>query len=125
RAFRTWGVSATSPWEHGHFWRLRDGVDKRRKELQTDWDNLQRPGLSADFVEHQDERIDTDFEDSDWVPTADGQAILRNNRPLLAYIGGRALRFTSKDHIFVPGETVEKQLIVLNNSRETVTGDCE
>jgi hypothetical protein len=26
RAFRTWGVSAISPWEHGHFWRLRDGL---------------------------------------------------------------------------------------------------
>ena len=31
RAFRTWGVSATSPWEFGHFWRPRrestnDGV---------------------------------------------------------------------------------------------------
>ena len=33
-------------------------------------------------------------------------------------------RFTSKDHNFLPGETVEKQLIVINNSRETVTCDC-
>ena len=57
-------------------------------------------------------------------PTADGQALLRNNRPLLAYIGGKASRFTSKDHNFRPGETVEKQIIVLNNSRETVTADC-
>ena len=28
-------------------------------------------------------------------------------------------RFTSKDHNFLPGETVEKQIIVINNSRET------
>src|SRR5262249_12389434 len=28
------------------------------------------------------------------------------------------------DHNFLPGETVEKQLIILNNSRVTVTCDC-
>ena len=29
-----------------------------------------------------------DLESTDWVPTAAAQALLRNNRPLLAYIGG-------------------------------------
>ena len=29
RADRTWGVSGISPWEHGHFWSLRPGVDRR------------------------------------------------------------------------------------------------
>ncbi len=28
-AFRTWGVSANSPWNHGHYWRLRDDVDRQ------------------------------------------------------------------------------------------------
>jgi hypothetical protein len=52
------------------------------------------------------------------------EAVLRNNRPLLAYIGGKLAAFTSKDHNFLPGETVEKQLIIINNSRVTVTADC-
>jgi len=52
------------------------------------------------------------------------EAVLRNNMPLLAYVGGKPAAFTSKDHNFLPGETVEKQLIVINNSRETVTADC-
>ena len=30
-----------------------------------------------------------DGERDDWVPTAAGQAVIRNNRPLLAYIGGK------------------------------------
>ena len=119
RAFRTWGVSATSPWEYGHFWSLRDGVDRRRKELPVDWDNLQRPGFSRRLHRRRYERMDMAFEPSDWIPTADGQALIRNNRPLLAYIAGKPERFTSKDHIFRPGETVEKQIIVINNSRET------
>ena len=125
RAFRTWGVSAISPWSHGHYWRLRDGVDKSRKNLQVDWENLQRPGFSPDYIGQRYERIDLAFERSDWIATVAAQALIRHNRSLLAYIGGKPAAFTSKDHNFLPGETVEKQLIVINNSRETVTCDCE
>ena len=125
RAFRTWGVSANSPWSHGHYWTLRDGVDKGRKECQVDWESLQRPGLSPDYIEQRYERVDLAFEHSDWIPTVAAQALIRHNQPLLAYIGGKPAAFTSKDHNFLPGETVEKQLIVINNSRETVTCVCE
>jgi beta-galactosidase len=125
RALRTWGVSATSPWEYGHFWKLRDGVDQRRKALRVDWNGLQRPGFSPDVIEGPFERMDLAFERSDWIATADGQALVRNNQPLLAYIGGRRSRFTSKDHNFHAGETVDKQIIVVNNSRETVACDCD
>jgi beta-galactosidase len=125
RAFRTWGLSAISPWEHGHFWKLRPGVDKRRQELKVDWDNLQRPGFSPDYIEQRYERMDLAFERSDWIATAAAQALIANNRPLLAYIGGKPAGFTSKDHNFLPGETVEKQIIVLNNSREGITCQAE
>jgi len=124
RAFRTWGVSAVSPWEYGNFWAPRDGVDRRRKLFAVDWENLQRPGYSPDYVEQRYERIDLAFERSDWLPNAAGAALTRNNRPLLAYIGGKPALPTSKDHNFRPGEIVEKQIIVINNSRERVTGDC-
>ena len=125
RAFRTWGVSAISPWSHGHYWTLRDGVDKSRKDLQVDWENLQKPGFSPDYIGQQYERVDLAFERSDWIATVAAQALIRHNRPLLAYIGGKPTAFTSKNHNFLPGETFEKQLIVINNSRETVTCDCE
>jgi hypothetical protein len=124
RAFRTWGLSANSPWEHGHFWRLRDGVDKRRKQLPVDWDHLQRPGFSPDYIEGRYERMDLAFERSDWIATPAAEALIRNNWPLLAYLGGKPARFTSKDHNFLPGETVEKQVILINNSRQPVTCDC-
>jgi beta-galactosidase len=125
RAFRTWGVSAISPWEYGVFWRAREGVNRGRKEFAVDWERLQRPGFSPDYMEDRFERMDVAFERSDWVPTAAGQALLRGNRPLLAYIGGKPSGITSKDHIFLPGEVVEKQLIVINNSRATVACDCQ
>ncbi len=124
RAFRTWGVSAISPWEYHFFWTLRSGVNQSRKQLKVDWEQLQRPGFSADYIEGRHQRMDMAFERADWIPTADGQAILRNNMPLLGYIAGKPAAFTSKDHNFTPGQAAEKQLIVINNSRQTVTCDC-
>jgi hypothetical protein len=124
RAFRTWGVSAISPWEYGEFWGVRADANRGRKPLAVDWDKLQRPGFSPDYLDEQYERMDLAFKRSDWVPNAAGLALLRNNQPLLAYIGGKPGLPTSKDHNFFPGETVEKQIVVINNSRETASAEC-
>jgi len=124
RALRTWGVSAINSWEQESFWMPREGVDRQRVELPTDWDNLQRPGFSADYISERYERMDMAFERGDWTPGPAAKALLRNNMPLLAYIAGKPAAFTSKDHNFIPGETVEKQLIIINNSRVPVTCDC-
>ena len=111
---------------HELFWKLQgDGVDRRRKDLPVDWDHLQRPGYSADYLDGQYERMDLAYERADWVPTAAADALLRNNMPLLAYIAGKPDAFTSKDHIFYPGETVEKQIVVINNSRHKETFECD
>lgn len=123
-AYRTWGVSAISPWEFGPYWKPRAGIDRRRQELPVDWDHLQRPGLSADYVEGRYERMDLAFAREDWIPTVAAEALLRYNRPLLAYLAGKPAAFTSKDHVFSSGEVFEKQLIVINNSRAAVTCDA-
>jgi hypothetical protein len=119
RAFRTWGLSANSPWEHDIFWKLKDGVKTGRRDFKIDWDNLQKPGFSADYTQRQNWQFVTDLDASDWVPTEAAKALLRNNMPLLAYIGGKPSAFTAKDHNYRPGDNVEKQCIVINNSRET------
>ena len=64
------------------------------------------------------------IEDSDWTPNREGEALIRYNQPVLAYIAGKAARFTSQDHNFNAGETVEKQVIVINNSRQNGF-DCD
>jgi beta-galactosidase len=124
RAHRTWGISANSPWEYAAFWKVRDGADRGRKDFKVDWENLQRPGFSPDYAQRREWQMSAGGARADWVPTAAAQALLRNNRPLLAYVGGKPGSFTSKDHTFRPGELVEKQLIVVNDSRETVACEC-
>jgi beta-galactosidase len=125
RAYRTWGLSANSPWECGSFWKLREGADRTRREFKVDWESLQRPGFSPDFYQRREMQMYLDLEWSDWVALPAAQALIRNNRPLLAYLAGKPARFTSKDHVFLPGETVEKQLILINNSREPVSCEAE
>jgi len=126
RAFRTWGVSANSPWEHDILFKLRPGLNRnRRGALPVDWANLQRPGFSPDFLGERYERMDLAYERGDWIPTAGATALIRNNRPLLAYIAGKSERFTSQDHLFIAGQTVAKQLIVINNARVPVHAECE
>ena len=125
RAYRTWGVSGISPWEYGHFWSLRPGVDRGRKALSVDWEHLQQPGFSADYIDHPFEQMDVAYNASDWAPTEDGKALLSNNQPVLAYIAGSPGAFTEKGHNFFAGQTVEKQLIVINNSRRKIAFRCE
>ena len=120
RAFRTWGVSVVSPWEHGHFWKLRPGTDRSRKSLRVDWDDLQRPGFSADFLDQRYERVDLAYERSDWIATVAAESLYRNNRSFLAYVAGPPARLTSKDHEFHAGEVVEKSLVLINDSRLAV-----
>ena len=125
RAFRTWEVSANCAWNDRPYWHLRDGAENDRMEYTVDWDNLQRPGFSPDYAERYGRMdLDPQFPRSDWIATPAAQAIIRNDGPLLAYIGGKPDAFTSKDHNFLAGETVEKQLIVINNCRQTVSCDC-
>jgi hypothetical protein len=124
RAHRTWGISANSPWEYAAFWKVRAGADRGRKDFPVDWEKLQRPGFSPDYTQRREWQMSTDGKRADWLPTAAARALVRNNRPLLAYVAGKPGGFTSKDHNFLPGETVEKQLIIINNSRETVACEC-
>jgi hypothetical protein len=125
RAYRTWGVSGNSPWEYGHFWKLRDGVNRGREALRVDWDRLQRPGISPDYLADRFERMDVACARSDWIPTPAAEALYRNNMPLLAYIGGKPSAFTCKDHNFLAGQIVEKQIIIINNSRVNISGRWE
>ncbi|NLW51624.1 MAG: hypothetical protein GXY85_12405 [Candidatus Brocadiaceae bacterium] len=97
------------PYDFNHPYEEREGVYSMY--FTNNWRAFRTWGLSSndpsDFLNH----------------TPD--AILRNNMPLLAYIAGRPGAFTTKDHNFLPGEAFEKQLIIINNCRETVTAECE
>ncbi len=127
RAFRTWGMSANSPWDYGSYWKQPADRERDRTDLpiDIDWDNLQRPGPRAAYVHEDEARAQLAFHPADYQPTLAAQALYRNNMPLLGYIAGKSEAFTSKDHNFLPGETVEKQLVIINNSRKELACEVE
>ncbi|MEK7764979.1 MAG: hypothetical protein AAB368_01965, partial [bacterium] len=50
RAFRAWGLSGVCVWDDSNYWTLRPEADRNRKEIAVDWDRLQRPGFSPDYL---------------------------------------------------------------------------
>jgi len=127
RAMRTWGNSATSPpWDIEGYWtRTARATATNSLPLEIDLEQLQRPGPRATYV-HEDQAHELlAYHPDDHKPTAVADALYRNYMPLLAYIAGKPSAFTSKDHNFLVGQTVEKQLILINNSRVEVKAQCK
>ncbi|MGD0090355.1 MAG: hypothetical protein ABSE73_10595 [Planctomycetota bacterium] len=149
-AFRAFGVSGINTWYYSELFRIKDnptqgkpgvqmadGWKKGDRELPvfpmaTDWENLQRPGYSADWrnAPNKYQEVEGGFPYShskeDWLEVGNlTQAWLRVTRPAFAYIAGKPSHVTSRDHNFYPGETVEKQIVVINDTRAPLTADCE
>lgn len=114
-AFRTWGVAAISPWDWSDF-----GHPPKVREvpLKTDWERLQTPGLKPDVVRVEDWFQAPPTEVVEW--TVLGRTLRPLNQDLLAYIAGKPERFTSRDHLFAPGEKVSKQAVFINDLPEPV-----
>ena len=58
-------------------WTLRPGFAPTKKTFAVDWDHLQQPGYSPDFIDRQFEQFEYAYDASDWVPTVAAQAIMR------------------------------------------------
>jgi len=122
RAHRTWGASAMLPWDQETLWRRVPGQSTKPADNPAKFADLNRPGIVPDRFspdgQYIHDGVDTVFE-----PTSLGKTFLRWNMPLCAYIGGGPDQFTEKGHTFTPGDTIQKQLVVLNDTRETVHCD--
>ncbi|MGE5610013.1 MAG: hypothetical protein ACM359_12220, partial [Bacillota bacterium] len=57
--------------------------------------------------------------------TALSPALRTSNAPTLAWIAGPKDAFTAKDHTFTPGQTVHKQAILINDSRDRLEYSCK
>ena len=111
RSFRGWGMSAMLPWDQqGLYYRVSS------RDIDRDfnpWTNLKRPGFAA-------KRSQMWGDAEAYAPTALGTVFRRWNASDCAWIAGDG-KFTDKRHVFRPGETVRKQLLVINDRRVAQT----
>lgn len=114
RAHRTWGISAMLPWDQEGLWRRVAPTPARDHPGRAE--GLQRPGIVPDQLtpgrEHLYDPVPAAF-----ATTALGAAFRRWNMPLLAYIGGGPDGFTGKAGNHLPGGTVARQVVILNDTR--------
>lgn len=119
RSLRAWNIGILLPWDEFVFYCKNPGTYPA-VENPDRWRNLNKPGLVPDY-----------FNWGDYVLTAHrnqfrlskvGEANRKWNQPLIAWIGGEQV-FTTKEHNYRPGDTVAKQLVVLNDLREPVECD--
>ncbi len=109
-AFRTWQIAAVAPWDWSDMGRPRAGL----VELSHDVTDLQQPGFRPDFVQCSDWFHRPPGDPNDY--TVLGRTLRDRNQDLLAYLGGKPEKFTSRDHIFAAGERARKQLIFVNDT---------
>lgn len=115
--FRARGVSFYLLWDWQSFW-TRSGRGRKKKNPER-LNNLKQPGIVADFLTPGE----TPYEDpsSSWKLTKTGKTIAEQSTALLGRIVGKKGDFTERSVRFLPGETVEKQIQLLNDSRTEKT----
>ncbi len=115
RDMRARGVSAILPWDQGKFWRCRNEVDE---QLHPDrFRNLKQPGIVPDRTRRGGGYPADGY--GSYAVSRVGEAGLPYLRELIAWIGGKPGDVTEQSHTFRPGETVEKTIVILNDSRRT------
>lgn len=136
-AWRTWGLNAgNNAWENTFRrpFKRTPGTSNRPipppVALKTDWDNLQRPGVSADTWSYTSGGggemrtlfdLDLPIEKEYLEPTIRGSLYPQLIAPLYAYIAGPGDAWYTVEHAFNEGETIAKSVIILNDARHENT----
>ncbi len=108
RSWRTWGTAGGMlPWVRAYAFNGPGGTVEM-PPFEPGQRGAYRPEMPKGSCSFQNV-------EQGWIRTRAGEALKANNSPTLAWIAGAAPDFTSKDHLFVAGETVAKQLVVIND----------
>lgn len=117
RSHRARGISAALPWDQDGLWNRVAGGGSPERTNPESFANLEHPGIVPDLVRPSGRYLYASPE-SKFEPTVLGKGFLRWNMPLCAFVAGRDGDITEKRRNYAPGETVRKQVLVINDSRE-------
>jgi len=109
RSWRTYGISGGMiAWENATGWIPKEGESKLPPF---------KPGQRGWYMNKQGNSILYGFSDKGSNITEAGKSLRKNQAPLLLWIAGSKENFTEKDHHFYGGETVRKQIVLINDER--------
>ena len=113
RSWRTWGITAGMVrWSMGHGWALHPD---RRWEEEAQSSQLGQRG--AYLPNAPKSALYYLQPEGNWLTYPAGQALMESNSATLAWIAGPPERFTAKDRHSGTGETVSKQIVLINDER--------
>ena len=115
-ALRAWGIGLMLPWDYPSFFR-RNTDNFPLKPNPDRLKGLNEPGIVPDNFRWGDYFV-TPYPQN-YTRTAIGDVVHEWNQPLIAWIGGGE-SFTTQEHNYRPGDTVRKQLVILNDLRTRI-----
>ncbi|MDY7013992.1 MAG: glycoside hydrolase family 2 TIM barrel-domain containing protein, partial [Cyanobacteriota bacterium] len=108
RSWRTWGITGGAiPWHDGHGWEITP-VGREKVPLEGEKDRGPAPEKVSRYLLNYLQPPSTTIHPA-------GKAIMANNGPTLAWIAGKAEKFTEKGHNFRAGATLQKQAVLIND----------
>ncbi|MBP0028070.1 sugar-binding domain-containing protein [Roseofilum sp. Guam] len=114
RSWRTWGMTGGMiPWHDGHGWQISEEGDERVS--LGDFESGDR-GVSLDKIPQY---FQSYFQPPGFKIHPGGEAIIENNGPTLAWISGESGNFASKDHSYEGEGVLKKQVVLINDTRES------
>ncbi len=119
REMRARGISGLLPWDQSLLWRR--GA-KGKFPVFEPFDDLKKPGIVPDFLWNAGSQMIESFDA--FEPSGTGAGALPALKELTGWIAGKPGEFTEKGHNFRPGESVRKQLLVLNDTRRMQKVAC-
>ena len=115
QAWRTWGISGGMvPWNKAHGWIRKPSAN----------DNVEmpefKPGQRGTYFKTVNKGDLFYFDSTYWDILPSARALIENNNETLAWIAGSPENFTEKSHNFKVGQTVTKQIVLINDDRNAL-----
>lgn len=120
RSWRTFGMTGGMiPWNNiGHGWDVSD-AGRQKIDLPPF-----QPGHRGVYLKQVSKHRWENLQPTANIIYPSGQAILQNNGPTLAWIAGPKPTWVAKDHNFMAGAKLEKQAVLINDTREKQNFSC-
>ncbi|MCL1910061.1 MAG: hypothetical protein FWG05_03900, partial [Kiritimatiellaeota bacterium] len=123
RVWRTLGMTCMIPWNSGGGWLRHNPDSGQQAPVNIPWE----PGRRGFWKSRVDDVFVRYFAES--ARTAAGAALVENNSETLAWIAGAENKndpaaIADKTHNYRSGDTVKKQIALINDTRQTASWRC-